>query len=71
MGRLAKLTSRTEENGDVRMDILYPEHATALSMSDLAPTPYPTLRELQIRDGEGEEREARRMKKEEGDMRRR
>ena len=41
------------------MDVLYPEHATALSMSDLAPTPYPTLRELQNRDGEGEEREAR------------
>ena len=46
MGRLAKLTSRTEENGDVRMDVLYPEHATDLSMSDLAPSLYPTLREL-------------------------
>jgi hypothetical protein len=40
-------------------------------MSDLAPTLYHTLRELQNRDGEGEEREARRMKKEEGDMLRR
>ena len=70
MGRLAKLTSRTEENEAVRMDILYPEHAKTLSLSNLAPTPYPTLRELHIRDGEGEEREARRKKKEEGDMRR-
>ena len=63
MGRLAKLTSQTEENGDVRIDILYPEHATALSMSDLSPTPYPTLWELQTVTEKGGEQEARRMKK--------
>ena len=32
MGGLEKLTSRTEDNKDMQMDILYPEHAKTLSM---------------------------------------
>jgi len=43
MGRLGKLTSRNRETENVRMDILYPKHAAALRLANIAPRKFPTL----------------------------
>jgi len=45
MGRLAKLTSRTEVTEDMRIDELYPRHAEALRKAKLAPEVFPKLGE--------------------------
>ena len=65
MTRLAKLTTRSAENENTPIDVLYPKHADALRKSHLAPKTFPTLgtlintREERIRDKEilDEERE--------------
>ena len=41
--RLAKLTSRTKKNTQMRIDGIYQGHAKALSKARLAPKIYPTL----------------------------
>jgi len=43
IGRLAKLTSCTEDTKSKRIDELYPDHAKALNNARLAPEQYPTL----------------------------
>ena len=56
--RLAKLTSRSAENKNTPIDVLYPKHADAIRKSHLALKTIPTLgmlintREEQIRDKE-------------------
>ena len=45
IGRLAKLTSCTQENKNKWINELYPKHAEALSQASLAPECYPTLEE--------------------------
>jgi len=45
MGRLAKLTPRTEETEDMRINELYPKHAEALRKAKLDPEVFPKLGE--------------------------
>jgi len=45
MGRLTKLTSRTEETEDMRINKLYPKHAEALKKAKLAQEVFPKLGE--------------------------
>ena len=44
--RLAKLTSRTNKNAQMKIDERYQGHAKALSKSGLAPKIHPTLKEI-------------------------
>jgi hypothetical protein len=46
LGRLARLTSITDETKDLRLDQLYPEHAKALRQARITPDRYPTLQEM-------------------------
>ena len=45
MGRLAKLTTRTSENENKTLKVLYPNHAAALEVAGIAPETYPKLGE--------------------------
>ena len=44
--RLAKLTSRTKKNTQIKIDERYQGHAKALSKAGMAPKIYPTLKEI-------------------------
>ena len=44
--RLAKLTSRTKKNSQIRIDEEYQGHAKALTKYSLAPNIFPTLKEI-------------------------
>ena len=44
--RLAKLTSRTKKNAEMKIDERYQGHAKALSKAGLAPKVYPTMNEI-------------------------
>ena len=46
LSRLAKLTTMTDENENVRMNALYPEHTDALAKAKLAPKKWPSLKQV-------------------------
>ena len=46
MKRLAKLTSVSKSNLQPRINILYLKHAKALRIANLAPTIFPTMKEI-------------------------
>jgi hypothetical protein len=46
LSRLAKLTKMTDENENVRMNALYPEHTDALAKAKLAPKKWPSLKQV-------------------------
>ena len=44
--RLAKLTSKSESKLNSTIDSLYPNHAKALQIAELAPSSFPTMKEI-------------------------
>ena len=46
LNRLAKITSRTEENAKISLKKNYPDHANALARAGLGLKNFPTLKEL-------------------------
>ena len=46
MGRMAKLTSKTETNKGKKLNLLYPAHAEALRKAELVANKFPTLEEM-------------------------
>jgi hypothetical protein len=67
LGRLARLTSLTDESKDLKLNQLYPNHAHALLQARIAPDYYPTLQEM-IDDNNRVHRRSRAQRKH--DMRR-
>eukprot|EP00957_Ditylum_brightwellii_P179006 13635201-Ditylum_brightwellii.AAC.1 len=50
--RLIRLTSVTEENKDLTIHEVYPEHTKALQMAGLITNKFPTIEELQLKEEE-------------------
>ena len=62
--RLSKLTSKTKSNLNLKLDKLYPDHAKALRTANLAPSSFPTMKEIiEKTECENEKKNAREKKK--------
>ena len=46
-GRLSKLTSRSKKLDDTPIDEIYPHHAKALKIAEIAPEKFPTFKEVE------------------------
>ena len=62
--RLSKLTSKTASNLNSKLDKLYPDHAKALRTANLAPSSFPTMKEIiEETECENEKKNAKEKKK--------